>query len=377
MVARIRPQRRTLIWLVSLLALASALFVLTTSIQRAHGGPASAAQLASVLDRGGDDTKIWRSARECERAIALKRRLPRTPQSARVASWNIRWFPDNVLDPEQGPEAGTNLEWLSCALAWLDADVIAVQEFRTHERGRKLTRELLSRLDARSGGSWKLELDRCPGKDIESHVGFLYDSTRATLDHSQTIESMNPDWGCNADFDRGFARHFRFPGGLDAHLVALHLQWGTEERQITRRRRAYDRIGEIWANLQKVVVDPDVLFLGDFNTSGCDECYPTLSSPGEVAELHYKLNKRNPRFRLLDARPGCTEYDENLATPIDHIVAYAGMAEVPERAVVEVYGSCRALRCRALDRKNPFSSSLEELSDHCPIVLTLPDRDRD
>src|SRR5262245_38328682 len=134
MVLRIRPQRRTLIFLVSVVTLTCAILVLAMSAQRAQGGTASPAELGSMIDRGGDDARVWRSGPDCERSSALKRRLPRTPQSARVASWNVRWFPDNTYDPEQGPEAGTNLEWLSCSIAWLDADVIAVQEFRTHER---------------------------------------------------------------------------------------------------------------------------------------------------------------------------------------------------------------------------------------------------
>jgi endonuclease/exonuclease/phosphatase family metal-dependent hydrolase len=361
----------------STLALAGALLVLALGAQRWLGDPALTRRFASVIDRGGDQHRVWRTRSECERVLAQGDRLPRQPGSVRLASWNIRWFPDSTRDPGDGPERGTNVEWLSCALAWLDADVIAVQEFRTHERGRALARELIERLNAHTQGSWQLDLDACRGGDDESHVGFLYDGTRATASRVQPLETLIPEWGCNGEFERAFTRYFRFPGGLDLHLVALHVQWGTEQRQIARRRRAHDRIGETWAALQKVVPDPDVVFLGDFNTSGCDDCYPTLSSTGEVAELADKLSRRNPRFRLLDSRPQCTEYYDNVATAIDHMAVHAGMAEVPERASVEVYGGCRALKCRPLNHNDHFSAFFEQLSDHCPIVLTIADRDLD
>lgn len=377
MFVRIRPQRRTVALVMCALAILGATLVFTFGDRTAHGDPAPLRTLASAIDRGSDEIRVWRSETECEEVVALDRRLSRAPGTARVASWNVRWFPDNTVDPDDGLEVGTNQDWLSCAMSWLDADVIAVQEFRTHERGRKLARELLQRLNARTGGNWQLELDRCGDEDRDSHVGFLYDANRAIIEPTRTLEGLSPEWGCRGDFVRGLARYFRFAGGLDTHLVALHLQWGTERGQLERRRRAYDRINEIWASLQKIVADSDVMFLGDFNTSGCDDCYPHLSWRAEVAELDRKLERRNPRFRLLESRPACTEYYDNVATAIDHVAVHAGMAEIPERATVEVYGSCRALACRDLHADSPFSRFLNQISDHCPIVLTLPDRDQD
>ena len=47
-----------------------------------------------------------------------------------VGTWNIRWFPDGDMTP--GPSTiPTDLRWLSCVIAWMNVDVLAVQEILT------------------------------------------------------------------------------------------------------------------------------------------------------------------------------------------------------------------------------------------------------
>jgi len=51
-------------------------------------------------------------------------------------------------------------------------------------------------------------------------------------------------------------------------------------------------------------------------------------------------------------------------------------AELPTRARTEISGACGALQCQKLGsaRRPPV---FEALSDHCPILLDLTDRDLD
>ncbi len=320
------------------------------------------------------DELVFRSRAECESVIAGGGRLARPQSSARIVGWNVRWFPDGTADPDEPSGRRTDLAWLSCALTWLDADVIAVQEFRAHDRGR-MAREALTRwLDARTGGRWQIALDDC-GDDDSSHVGFVYDTARVSANGAAPAK-----WGCKGDLQRAYSRYFRFPGGLDLHLASLHLQWGTEQGQFDERRRADRALGQGWRRLQKSIADADLVVIGDFNTSGCSECEPALSAEAERAALGSLLGRTSPGFRLLNVEPACTEYHGGVPSAIDHAAVHGGMRELPEAVRVQVYGPCRAMACRhGPGGKDPpeYARYFVDLSDHCPIALTLPDRDND
>src|SRR5690606_11704158 len=139
------------------------------------------------------EPEVWHSREACERVVQSKKGSS-SETSVRLATWNVRWFPDAVLDPEEG-NPGTAIQWLSCAVTALNAPVVAVQEFRNHERGKSKMRALLESLDTRTGGSWQIELDSCPGEG-DTHVGFLYDSARVSARGFRTVTRLSASGSC-------------------------------------------------------------------------------------------------------------------------------------------------------------------------------------
>ncbi|HZO14606.1 MAG TPA: hypothetical protein VFB62_15140, partial [Polyangiaceae bacterium] len=156
------------------------------------------------MNVGPKATRAWTSRDDCERAAPL----PRDDGEARIASWNIRWFPDGDEANELSPDEHTDVEWLACAIAHLNVDVIAVQEFKKHARARERASRLLSLLDDRTNGSWDLVLDDCPDEN-QPHVGFVYDSSRIQGSHFWQIDHLNPfPDRCGGAANAGFAGTF-------------------------------------------------------------------------------------------------------------------------------------------------------------------------
>src|SRR5688500_13142789 len=133
--------------------------------------PASASASASVraLPGGG-----LGSAESCAVELGAGRRLARPAGTARFASWNLHWFPDGKPGRSGG---GTDLAWLACALWWLDADVIAVQEVKQTPHAEVALQQLLSELNRISGARYRAALDDC-GSRVPQHVGLLWNEAR-------------------------------------------------------------------------------------------------------------------------------------------------------------------------------------------------------
>ncbi len=53
-----------------------------------------------VVNPRNDVWEVWSSAERCETVVRAGRRMPGTqPNAVRVATWNIRWFPDGDMTP--------------------------------------------------------------------------------------------------------------------------------------------------------------------------------------------------------------------------------------------------------------------------------------
>jgi endonuclease/exonuclease/phosphatase family metal-dependent hydrolase len=160
------------------------------------------------------------------------------------------------------------------------------------------------------------------------------------------------------------------PIGVDVHILSVHFDSGTTTRDYTNRRQATQRIEEIaMGNTPILELDRDVLVLGDFNTMGREEA-PPISAQQELAVFDEELS---PGFRRLAMTPNCTQYHERRAGALDHVVASTGMQEVA--ATVRVTGYCALAGCANISGAMPAAS--ERLSDHCPVVVDIQDRDLD
>ena len=175
---------------------------------------------------------------------------------------------------------------------------------------------------------------------------------------------------CTGNLRPGRYALAKTPIGVDVHLLSVHFDSGTTSRDYAHRRQATQRIGQIAiGNTPILDLDRDVLVLGDYNTMGKQDA-PPVSAQDELAVFDGELA---PGFRRLAMTPNCTEYFEGKAGTLDHLVASTGMQEVA--ATARVTGYCAVAGCANLT--GPMPAAAERLSDHCPVVVDIQDRDLD
>lgn len=314
------------------------------------------------------------SSRErCEALVESGRLLPRAPEHVRFGSWNIRFFPDGG---PRGPTRPTDVAWLACAIAFMQVDVLGVQEFlapvgSSAARIEARHRELVPRLEELTGRAWGVVIDECePRRSDRQHVGFVYDRSRVELDRVRLVSSMNPDGGCR-NLRPGLAADVRAPGGLDLHVVSFHAKAYADERSRGRRQHLYDSMREVVEEIRGGGRgETDLLILGDFNTVGCDDCSPRESAAEEARALARAAASAG--LVHVAASHDCSHFWDRQGSfgALDHILADAEMAEL--EGSVRVSGFCAATSCA-----HHGGAAYAALSDHCPLLVDLVDEDRD
>jgi hypothetical protein len=318
-------------------------------------------------------SSAWSSRADCESALSRGEKLARAAGTVRIASWNVRWFPDGK--PGKGaPEGeGTDVRWLACAIAWLNTDAVALQEIKTNDNAQKRSRELTSDLDRFSSGTWRLVTDDCPNRDGQ-HVALLVDEKKLELGKLTTLASLNANGeACKNQLRPGLSGYLRAKSGLDFHLVSVHMKSGSEHRSLELREKALLGIAEAERQLFLQVADRDVVIAGDFNTMGCNECATKVSAADETARMDRTLAGLSSPFRRVPTDGTCTERSSRGAALLDHFVVSGSMSEVGPALRTGVAGVCRESACRG-----PHGAPAEtRLSDHCPVVLDMDSRDLD
>lgn len=301
---------------------------------------------------------LWSSPEACEAAIASVVAQPRD-NILRIASWNLHWFPDARSD-EPSKAGGTDVRWMACAMASLRADVIAVQEVVTHQRGRAALSRLIERLDHHTGGRFRFEGDECPD-DRRQHVGFLVNEARVRMDAFRSVAELNP-------YGSACARRLRpgligriTQGTLQLDVLTVHLDSGNEGRDYEHRLQGLRRITEEFPATRAT----PLLALGDFNTMGCEDCDPVRSADDESADLHAIVTRgAYEAVAAKDNRPLCSEHFEGRAQLLDRAITTLPSS----RVAMEAAGLCAELACQ---RPRTTSPALSRLSDHCPIVVSI------
>jgi len=313
----------------------------------------------------------WASREACERALGAGR-APRPAGVARIGAWNLHWFPDG-RPGEAHADGGADLAWLACGIAWLGVDVLAVEEIKRPPRGDEGLAELTRRLDALTGGTWQSLLDECPHASSQ-HVGFLFDAKRVKLRSHAVVGALNPlGEPCKNELRPGLAGYFGFPGGLDLSIVVAHLKSGVGERDITDRALSFAAFGAAAAAEHRRTGDGDVLFLGDMNTMGCEDCDPQVSPGAELTRIDALFAPPHAALARLEAEPACSHHYAGRSVLLDW-AAKSDLAELPGGRHVNVSGPCAELGCDALGDR---LAAQRLLSDHCPIWVDLDDVDRD
>jgi endonuclease/exonuclease/phosphatase family metal-dependent hydrolase len=257
----------------------------------------------------------------------------------------------------------------------MHVDVFALQEILATPDAEFSLNALRTELERLTGGSWQVDLQSCGGPSTQ-HVGFLWKGERvALLQRTDVWELNGAATGPTGSACAGNLRPGRYalantPLGVDFHIVSVHFDSGTTHRDYGHRRQAAQRLGQIRVgNTPILELDRDVLVLGDYNTMGREEA-PPVSAHEELAVFDGELA---PGFRRLPAAPACSEYHDRQAGLLDHVVASTGMQAVA--ATARVTGYCALAGCADLTGALPAAAA--RLSDHCPVVVNIQDRDLD
>lgn len=333
---------------------------------KAQGGQATVEQVES---------SPWASPEVCEAILAKGARAQRHKGMARLATWNIRWFPDGVPGHVATPEQGTDLKWLACVIAWLNIDALALQEVKIESAARAKLDTVIADLDARTGDSWSVIVDQCSTQNGQ-HVAWLYDLSKVKATDFIQYASVNPRGSACADQLRpGLGVTLTFPGGLDLQAITIHLKSGVTQRDVELRRRSWSALSEVIVDAAKRTRDSDVLIMGDFNSMGCRSCEFPYGSTSELADLDRQLRVGELPARRIGADFPCSHYFQKQPGLLDHVVVTEATRELSTQVRATVEGYCRSLNCEPFSGSEP--NAYRRLSDHCPVVIELADRDLD
>ncbi|RMH06905.1 MAG: hypothetical protein D6704_06185 [Nitrospirae bacterium] len=319
---------------------------------------------------------VWSSPASCEHALMQGQRLDRPSTRLRIVTWNLRWFPyGHPLEGRNAHDAATDLRWLTCLLVWMQVDILAVQESLATPQADAAWSAIMQALKEQTGQRWHWYRQPC-GKPDSHHVGVLWNTARVTLSRFQTLWQFNahaqsPAEACSAGLRPGLYAwvESRKPHGVDFHLIVLHLKSGPTVAALEARHRALNRIDWVTPSLAKL--DADIIILGDFNTMGAGD---RRSQRYELKAFRRLVAKESPGFDTLPVSPACTHYFGGRGGRLDHVLVAKAMREVVSRAA-RVSGYCASTQCRRIVGDYPLA--YRRLSDHCPVIVDVADRDDD
>jgi endonuclease/exonuclease/phosphatase family metal-dependent hydrolase len=287
--------------------------------------------------------------------------------SVRVASWNLRNYPldERPQTDDLGFLRRTNICDLEMVLAGLDADLLGLQEVCDTRRFPPILR--------RASGDRKMGVRfSAGGGRFGQHLAIAWDMDALELiaepvDVKATIfeEGMRP----------AFAAYLRSrkPGGIDFSVVVVHHESGPQN--FGDRRRQNRALAEWIDGWVDEIGDPDVIVLGDFNTTGS----PRGGLEGELQSVDSILGRAGLR-RLVNAT-GCSQYWEGdgardgvqVPSLLDHVFLRGFGADVITTPL-QAWLHCARWQCEELiSRPGEEDGTFWDVSDHCPLTFELRD----
>jgi endonuclease/exonuclease/phosphatase family metal-dependent hydrolase len=245
--------------------------------------------------------------------LLLAALLPAQEERAfRVGTWNLEFlgadgnFRNNLplRTPADHAAIGRKIRELGVA-------VLAVQEINDEASLRAVA--------AGAGPTWDLVLGTTglwdDGKTAQ-RIGFLYDRAQVDLLHAEELLELPREFEGQKIFHRvpvtACFRHL--PTGCDFRLVTVHLKAGPKPADAHKRRgEALALSAWLDALQQRPGEDPDILLLGDFNSTYATEPQQLFERAG---------------LRRYLPQPVASPTIQHFPEPIDQIVVGRGFAEV-------------------------------------------------
>ncbi len=187
---------------------------------------------------------IWSSGEECLAAYEAGARMAKNDKDAiRLATWNIRWFPRGCSPGQSCSENATDLKWLACTIAWMQPDVLALQEILDNPDDRFSFAVVVEELEKLTDSTWASpDLNRC-GAAGGQHVGLLWNQDRVSLSSLEDEEQLNGSFArfgggaCAGNIRPGRYAYVKSEtaGGVDFHVASVHFDSGIGDKDYQNR----------------------------------------------------------------------------------------------------------------------------------------------
>lgn len=285
----------------------------------------------------------------------------------RVVTWNVRNFPldERPQTADLGYSRRTNICDLEAVLSGLDGDLLGLQEVNDTRRFPPILRRAVE------GRQMGVRFSAGGGR-FGQHLAIAWDTNVLQLvDEPFDIDDVVFEAGMRPAFAARF-RSRRDPG-LDFTFIVVHWESGRggfEDRR--RQNRALAAWIDRWVEESG---DPDVIAVGDFNTTGS----PRGGPDGELQSIDALL--RAAGLERLPNTTGCSEYWEGggdrdgiqESSLIDHIFL-RGLDEGDLAAPVQAWLHCARFQCADLvSQPGAEDGTFWDVSDHCPLTFEIRD----
>lgn len=323
---------------------------------------------------------IWDDPIRCEEAVSSGRRQGLVDGKLRVGSWNLRWFPDGAPGNEPKTYRATNIQWLACAITYLQYDVVGLQEVKLTQRGKNGLEKLIKELERLTSSGWKWIADDCLKPSLP-HVLVLYNTDRVAINLGRSHPELDPTGYrssatplCPGVLRPALGAYVKSKqGGVDFHFISSQLDGGITTRDFHNRVAAWRSLDQVFAKRFELSADTDFVMAADFNSVGCPECSMPKSAD-EHGLLRKIIGALEPGMVPATSSVACTSYYRGKAQLVTQVIHTKAMKEA-EGAMQKVFGLCRAKHCESLF--NQEVPALNYLSDHCPIAFDIRDEDLD
>jgi endonuclease/exonuclease/phosphatase family metal-dependent hydrolase len=287
--------------------------------------------------------------------------------SLRIASWNVRHFPldERPEEDDLGFSRRTNICDFETAFGGLNADLYGLQEVNDVRRFQPILR--------RACGERSMDVRYSSGGGRHGqHLAIAWDNSFLEL-VGQPVDIHEPVF--EPGMRPAFAGYFRSlrDGGIDFTVVVVHLESGPQK--FADRRRQNRALASWIENRIEETSDPDVIVLGDFNTTGS----PRGGLEGELQSADAIFGQVG--LARLHNPLGCTSYWEGgggrdgIQQPsmLDHVFV-GGFGPDAISRPLEAWLHCTRWRCSELiSRIGEEDGTFWDVSDHCPLTFEIRD----